>query len=94
MQLPECHVDLIDKLPSPFGLIRTGIAPDHQMIKKMMKEFDRLGSKDEKVRFLGNIEIGKNLSVSLLRKLYSGVIFAHGAESNDHLLSSQLALSQ
>lgn len=72
------RVDIIDKLPTPTGLVRFGVAPDHQKTKLITKVFERIAHND-RVRFLGNIGIGSDLSLETLRKAYSAVIVAHGA---------------
>lgn len=77
-QLPDCRVDILDRLPTPYGLIRAGIAPDHQSSKKIAKTFERTAT-NENVRFLGHVEVGKDVSVSELRELYDAVVLATGA---------------
>ena len=58
---PDLHIDIIDRLPTPYGLIRAGVAPDHQGTKAIVRQFDRLLAQPD-VRFAGNIEIGRDLS--------------------------------
>ena len=53
----DCRVDIIERLPSPFGLIRAGVAPDHQKTKRVSKAFERTLA-HERVRYLGNVEVG------------------------------------
>src|SRR6187551_2987665 len=72
------HVDVFDRLPVPYGLIRTGVAPDHQSIKAVSKRFEKVALSDN-VRFLGNVAIGENLSIAELRELYDAVVLATGA---------------
>ena len=76
--MPDCRVDVFDKLPTPYGLIRGGIAPDHQSSKKIAKVFERAAMEDN-VRFLGNVEIGKDVTLQELRDLYDAVVLATGA---------------
>ncbi|WP_210431301.1 FAD-dependent oxidoreductase [Iodidimonas gelatinilytica] len=71
-------VDVIDRLPTPFGLIRTGVAPDHQSIKNVTKRYDQTASRDD-VRFVGNLSIGRDVSVAELLDLYDAVVLATGA---------------
>ena len=81
---PVLHVegiDLIDRLPTPYGLIRFGVAPDHQTTKKISKSFERTASRSE-VCFVGNVEIGRDVSLGELRGLYDAVILAVGAGSD------------
>ncbi|MSO65049.1 MAG: hypothetical protein EXQ85_04495 [Alphaproteobacteria bacterium] len=74
----DCRIDLIDRLPTPFGLIRFGVAPDHQTTKKIMRAFDRT-AREARCRFFGNVEIGRDLSLDELRSLYDAVVLAVGA---------------
>jgi ferredoxin/flavodoxin---NADP+ reductase len=77
-------VDLYEKLPAPFGLVRYGVAPDHQTIKRVAAAFDRT-AKHSTFRFRGNVEIGKDLSVEELRSAYHAVVLAYGASSDRRL---------
>lgn len=72
------RVDIIDRLPVPFGLIRTGVAPDHQSIKSVSRRYSATALTDN-VRFVGNITIGEQLSVAELLELYDAVVLATGA---------------
>ena len=74
----DARVDVFDCLPVPYGLIRTGVAPDHQSIKKVALRYEKTAL-TENVRFVGNVEVGKDVSVSELQDLYDAVIFATGA---------------
>ncbi|MDP1748560.1 MAG: FAD-dependent oxidoreductase [Reyranella sp.] len=74
---PELHIDLIDRLPTPHGLVRAGVAPDHQGTKAVARQFDRLLAQPD-VRFAGNLEIGRDLSWDALRAAYDAVIVATG----------------
>ena len=74
----EYRIDLVDRLPTPYGLIRFGVAPDHQTTKKVTKSFERTATREE-VRFFGNVEIGRDLTLDELRGLYDVVILAVGA---------------
>jgi ferredoxin--NADP+ reductase len=77
-------VDLYEKLPAPFGLVRYGVAPDHQTIKRVAAAFERT-AKQSTFRFRGNIEIGSALSVEELRSAYHAVVLAYGASSDRRL---------
>ena len=77
----DYRIDLIDRLPSPYGLIRFGVAPDHQTTKKVSNSFAKTASK-EKVRFHGNVEIGGDVSLEELRGIYDVVILAVGADAD------------
>ena len=74
----DVQVDIIDRLPTPYGLIRGGVAPDHQSIKGVYKRYEKTNLQDN-VRFVGNIEIGDALSVAELGELYDAVVLATGA---------------
>ena len=60
------QIDILDRLPSPFGLIRAGVAPDHQTTKKISRNFERM-SMHEQIRYSGNVEIGRDVSLDALR---------------------------
>lgn len=77
-------IDIYEKLPHPFGLIRTGVAPDHQVVKNVEKDFSNL-IEDERVRFFGNVEVGKDISFETIRKNYSGVVLAYGTDTDNKL---------
>ncbi|CAL8471382.1 g10924 [Coccomyxa elongata] len=80
----QARVDIIDRLPTPFGLVRSGVAPDHQDTKNVINQFTRIGQ-DERVQFLGNVNVGQDIQLRDLRQYYSAVILAYGAESNRQL---------
>jgi NADPH-dependent glutamate synthase beta subunit-like oxidoreductase len=78
------RIDIIDRLPVPFGLIRTGVAPDHQSIKAVSRRYEAVAL-TENVRFVGNISVGSDVSVDELMGLYDAVVLATGAP-NDRAL--------
>ena len=80
----EARIDVFDTLPVPFGLIRTGVAPDHQSIKGVSRRYEKTAIGDT-VRFVGNIAIGRDVSIEELQSLYDAVILATGAPK-DRLL--------
>ena len=84
-KLEHSQLDLIDRLPSPFGLIRAAVAPDHIATKNITRQFERVLQRDN-VRFLGNIEIGKDISYDELKACYDTVIIATGAIEDRQLL--------
>ena len=71
-------VDMIDRLPTPYGLIRGGVAPDHQSIKGVSKRFEKT-SGHEDFRFIGNLEVGKDISLDAIKHMYDAVVIATGA---------------
>ncbi len=70
LQQRDYHVtiDIFDRLPTPYGLVRYGVAPDHQKIKSVTKVYERTVA-DPRVRYLGNVGLGKDISHEELRKL-------------------------
>lgn len=75
------HVDMFDLLPTPFGLVRAGVAPDHPKIKSVTRVFDKTAAKPE-FRFFGNVEVGADISVEELAAHYDAVIYAVGAATD------------
>ena len=73
----EAEIDIIDALPTPFGLIRGGVAPDHQSTKGVWRAFARTAEQPQ-VRYYGNIKVGRDLSVAELRERYDAVVLATG----------------
>src|SRR5438270_9208902 len=80
----DVEIDLFERLPTPWGLLRGGVAPDHQEIKRLEETFDRqtLG---RGCRFLGNVEIGVDVSHSELMRHYTAVVYATGAQTDKSL---------
>jgi ferredoxin--NADP+ reductase len=74
----DVRVDVFDLLPVPYGLIRTGVAPDHQSIKAVSRRYEATALSDN-VRFVGNVAVGRDVSVAELQQLYDAVVFATGA---------------
>jgi ferredoxin--NADP+ reductase len=72
------RVDVIDRMPVPYGLIRFGVAPDHQSIKAVYRRYEKVALSDN-VRFVGNVLVGRDISVPELLGLYDAVILATGA---------------
>ncbi|KAL9242340.1 hypothetical protein vseg_016352 [Gypsophila vaccaria] len=77
----SAEVDILDRLPTPFGLVRSGVAPDHPETKIVVNQFTRV-AQNERCRFLGNVNLGSSVSVKELRDLYHVVVLAYGAESD------------
>jgi ferredoxin--NADP+ reductase len=74
----EVRIDVFDRLPVPYGLIRTGVAPDHQSIKGVSRRYEAVAL-SENVRFIGNVTIGQDVTVAELQGLYDAVVLATGA---------------
>jgi ferredoxin--NADP+ reductase len=72
------RIDVFDRMPVPYGLIRSGVAPDHQSIKGVSKRYEKVAL-SENVRFVGNVSIGEQVSIDKLRGLYDAVVLATGA---------------
>ena len=80
----ECQgarVDVFDRLPAPYGLVRYGVAPDHPRIKEIIKALRRVLSRDE-IRFIGNVQYGTDITLPVLREHYDAVIFSTGARAD------------
>ncbi|MEP6665408.1 MAG: FAD-dependent oxidoreductase [Nocardioidaceae bacterium] len=84
VQQADVAVDVIDRLPSPFGLVRYGVAPDHPKIQSISAALAKV-LETPGVRFLGNIEVGTDIQLADLHRFYDGVIFAHGASVDRRL---------
>lgn len=81
----EADVDVFERLPAPYGLVRYGVAPDHQKIKSVTAAYDKLCA-NPKVRFLGNVRVaGGDLSVEELLTHYDQIVFAVGCATDRHL---------
>ena len=75
------QVDMYDRLPTPFGLVRGGVAPDHQKIKSVTRVYDKIADHPE-FRFYGNVEMGRDLSHADLSAYYHAIIYAVGARTD------------
>ena len=71
------EIDMIERLPTPWGLVRSGVAPDHPKIKTVAKVFEKIAS-DEHFRLFANVEIGSDISIAQLKDKYDAVIIATG----------------
>ncbi|MFD5812750.1 FAD-dependent oxidoreductase [Streptomyces sp. NPDC127038] len=82
---PDVRVDVLDRLPCPFGLVRYGVAPDHEKIKSLQNNL-RTVLEDERVRFLGGVEVGPGgVPVQRLREMYHAVVYCVGAAADRRL---------
>src|SRR5882757_4843021 len=80
----DVHVDMIEKLPTPWGLVRSGVAPDHPKIKTVSVAFARTAD-HERFRFYGNVEVGRDVTRADLLARYDAVVYTFGAQSDNHL---------
>ena len=74
----DARIDVFDMLPVPYGLIRTGVAPDHQSIKGVSRRYEKTAL-SENVRFVGNVKVGEHISVPQLQEFYDAIVIATGA---------------
>jgi NADPH-dependent glutamate synthase beta subunit-like oxidoreductase len=77
----EVRIDMIDRMPVPYGLIRFGVAPDHQSIKAVSRRYEKVALSDN-VRFIGNVCVGRDVGIIELTGLYDAVILATGAPAD------------
>jgi ferredoxin--NADP+ reductase len=78
------RIDIFDRLPTPYGLVRGGVAPDHQKIKAVTAVYEKCAL-DPRVRFFGNVKLGRDLTVDDLRARYDQIVYAVGCESDRHM---------
>src|SRR5918998_3575802 len=78
------EVDIFDRLPTPFGLVRAGVAPDHPKIKSVIRMYEKTAAR-EGFRFFGNVEIGRELTVADLEQRYHAVVYAYGTATDRQL---------
>ena len=77
----DVAVDMLEMLPTPWGLVRSGVAPDHPKIKSISKQFEKTAA-DPRFRFFGNVEVGEHVQASELTERYHAVVYAIGAQSD------------
>ena len=78
---PPIEVDMFDRLPTPWGLVRLGVAPDHPKIKSVSRAFEKIAQRPG-FRFFGNVDVGRDVSHEELAELYDAVIYAYGAQAD------------
>jgi ferredoxin/flavodoxin---NADP+ reductase len=81
---PPAEVDMIERLPTPWGLVRLGVAPDHPNLKTVSRAFERIAARPG-FRFFGNVEVGRNVAHADLARLYDAVVYAVGAQTDRRL---------
>ncbi len=81
---PQVEVDLIERLPTPWGLVRLGVAPDHPNIKAVSRAFEKIAARPG-FRFFGNVDVGRDISHEELASLYDAVVYAVGAQTDRRL---------
>lgn len=82
--LPEAEIDILDRLPVPYGLVRHGVAPDHQGTKGVIRQFERLFERQD-VGFWGNVALGADISLDELSGLFDAVVLATGLSGDRRL---------
>jgi ferredoxin--NADP+ reductase len=80
----HAQVDLFDRLPTPFGLVRGGVAPDHPKIKSVIRVYEKTAAR-EGFRFFGNVKVGHDVEVEELERLYHAIVFTVGCETDRQL---------
>jgi ferredoxin/flavodoxin---NADP+ reductase len=80
----DFEVDMLDRLPTPFGLVRAGVAPDHPKIKNVIRRYEKTAGHDA-FRFFGNVTVGDAVSAAELDSLYDAVVWAYGASADRRL---------
>ena len=78
---PDIHIDMLEMLPTPWGLVRSGVAPDHPKIKSVSRTFEKTAA-DPRFRFFGNIAVGRDVSADDLAQHYDAVVYAVGTQSD------------
>ena len=81
---PVVEVDMIERLPTPWGLVRLGVAPDHPQLKTVSRAFEKIAARPG-FRFLGNVEVGRDVSHEELTALYDAVVYAVGSQTDRQL---------
>jgi ferredoxin--NADP+ reductase len=76
-----CSIDLFNRFPTPFGLVRDGVAPDHQSIKAVTRVYDKI-LENPRVRYFGNVTFGQDVTLADLKPLYDQIVYAVGAQSD------------
>jgi len=87
----DIHIDVLEALPVPYGLVRYGVAPDHPEVKNVQHDFDSLF--DDSVRYMGNVSVGTDVTVDELRQHYDATVLAYGCQGNKSLLQGPGVLS-
>ncbi len=81
---PNVEVDMIERLPTPWGLVRLGVAPDHPQLKTVSRAFEKIAARPG-FRFFGNVQAGRDVTHDELASLYDAVVYAVGSQSDRRL---------
>jgi adrenodoxin-NADP+ reductase len=86
MGLSDHSIHVLERLPTPFGLVRFGVAPDHPEVKNVEKDFAKLFELHSKnIQYFGNVNVGTDISIQELRQTHHAVVLAYGCESDRKL---------
>jgi ferredoxin--NADP+ reductase len=80
----EVEVDMFDRLPTPFGLVRAGVAPDHPKIKSVIRVYEKTAAR-EGFRFFGNVDVGREITIADLAARYNAIVYAYGTATDRQL---------
>ena len=81
-----CQIDILDRLPTPFGLVRSGVAPDHPEVKNVQHDFENVMSQNQQtIQYFGNVHVGRHVQLDELLQLYDAVVLAYGSASDTKL---------
>ncbi len=83
-EAPACRVDVLERLPTPWGLVRSGVAPDHPKIKSVGDTFEQIAA-HERFRWYGNVDLGADVTREELLQAYDAVVYAIGSQTDRHL---------
>ena len=78
------EVDMFDRLPTPFGLVRAGVAPDHPKIKSVIRVYEKTAARDG-FRFFGNVDVGREVAIADLEQRYNAIVYAYGTATDRQL---------
>ena len=81
---PSVEVDMIERLPTPWGLVRLGVAPDHPQLKTVSRAFEKIAARPG-FRFFGNVQVGRDVTHDELASLYDAVVYAVGSQTDRRL---------
>src|SRR5688572_9142801 len=84
LKQPGAEVDMIERLPTPYGLVRGGVAPDHQKIKSVIAIYEKIAAHPG-FRFFGNVELGRDLVIEDLEAHFHAILYATGSPSDRRL---------
>ena len=79
------EIDLIERLPAPYGLVRSGVAPDHPKLKQAIKVYDKIASENDELNYIGNVTVGQDITIDELKQTHHAIILTCGAETDRRL---------